>query len=578
MTTTFGQSGALAQTVADIDLLDLAVSRIPGLRKVAQTGGGEAHGPCPACGGTNRFVVNRSGGKDGRGLFWCRDCGVSGDAVALIQLLDQSSPAEAFRSLGIGSSTRPNSRWTPPALPMLPQEPVEPPCFEWREQAQLLLEQAEASLWSEAGDRARAYLHSRGLTEDTIRSARLGYLPTDAFADRAIWGLPKVDERGQLVSRISLSKGILIPYLVEGEIWRLEVRRPITQACVRVRDRKALAAIKPDATGKVWRALCDVPYAAPAQLARATGRALDVVQEVLDWLHSQQLLDTPAKYVTIAGSANAVWGLDTSDPARPGILVEGVLNGLSIMQEAGDLVNVAALGATTHGRKPRWMAALMRWPGQLIALDADAEASKGDQASVYWIDALQPTALRWRPSANDANAMLLAGHDIRSWVAAGIVALTERAAPAAAEPATTPPRVCVRCGSVLAGQGIVESCAACAQVAPAWRSWEGEPSAEAALTALAHTTAQRTADQALREIEAAPNDKDSWWNRFEELLNTATDGILEVWNDYQYAYAKQDRTRTRELVMDLRDVGGGRLLDAWLHYKTAASEQKGSLA
>ena len=50
---------------------------VPGLRK----SGAELVGPCPACGGTDRFAIN-----DRRGVYNCRACG-GGDGLALVRLV-----------------------------------------------------------------------------------------------------------------------------------------------------------------------------------------------------------------------------------------------------------------------------------------------------------------------------------------------------------------------------------------------------------------------------------------------------------------------------------------------------------
>src|SRR6516165_10035464 len=41
--------------------------------------GGEWIGPCPVCGGRDRFAINPR-----KGLFNCRGCGIGGDAIALV--------------------------------------------------------------------------------------------------------------------------------------------------------------------------------------------------------------------------------------------------------------------------------------------------------------------------------------------------------------------------------------------------------------------------------------------------------------------------------------------------------------
>lgn len=561
---TFGQAAPLARTVADVDILALAQSRIPGLRKVARTGGGELHGPCPSCGGADRFVVNGTGGKDGRGLYWCRQCAISGDAVSLVQLLDGGGPAAAFRALGVGGTETPSRHWTPPALPSVPQDPVEPPPELWRARARAVQRKAESLLWSEQGERARAYLHGRGLTDDTIRAGGLGLIPADTYDDRAKWGLDPHDATGRPQTRLRLARGILIPYWFEGEIWRLEVRRPVKAGDIEARDKGALRTAGLDHTGKVWRALCAVPYARVTQLAATTDLDPYAVAEVVEWLLEQKLAQVPAKYVTVAGSANAVWGLDQVDPARPGVLVEGVINALTIRQEAGDLVNIAALGATTHGRRPRWVAPMMRWAGQLIALDGDQDAGKGDAAAAWWVDVLTPTAMRWRPLANDPNAMLLAGHDVRGWVQAGVQTLADRDRPAPAG-AEVRARSCGSCGAVLSG--IAELCPHCAQPAPAWRGWGGEEGGD--IHGVPEEDRRREAQVAAAEAEPAPPNQpsglDGWWSRFEALLQAAGDEVTEAWNAYQDAYVA--RQPVADLAREVKEAGGGQLLTAWQQYR-----------
>jgi DNA primase len=45
--------------------------------------GAEQFGPCPVCGGTDRFAINVH-----KQVFNCRVCGAKGDVIALVQHLD----------------------------------------------------------------------------------------------------------------------------------------------------------------------------------------------------------------------------------------------------------------------------------------------------------------------------------------------------------------------------------------------------------------------------------------------------------------------------------------------------------
>lgn len=54
-------------------------------RGLALRGAGEMVGPCPDCGGRDRFAINTR-----KQVFNCRGCGAGGDVIALTQLIDKS--------------------------------------------------------------------------------------------------------------------------------------------------------------------------------------------------------------------------------------------------------------------------------------------------------------------------------------------------------------------------------------------------------------------------------------------------------------------------------------------------------
>jgi DNA primase len=54
----------------------------------------ERCGPCPICGGTDRFSINTK-----KQVFNCRGCGVGGDAIALVQFLNGCSFQSAISTL-----------------------------------------------------------------------------------------------------------------------------------------------------------------------------------------------------------------------------------------------------------------------------------------------------------------------------------------------------------------------------------------------------------------------------------------------------------------------------------------------
>jgi DNA primase len=53
-------------------------------RGIKLSGRGHEHcGPCPVCGGTDRFSINTK-----KQVFYCRVCNVGGDVIALVQHID----------------------------------------------------------------------------------------------------------------------------------------------------------------------------------------------------------------------------------------------------------------------------------------------------------------------------------------------------------------------------------------------------------------------------------------------------------------------------------------------------------
>ena len=56
--------------------------------------GKELVGPCPVCGGNDRFAVSPE-----KGVFNCRGCGKAGDVIALVEHLDRVDFAHAVETL-----------------------------------------------------------------------------------------------------------------------------------------------------------------------------------------------------------------------------------------------------------------------------------------------------------------------------------------------------------------------------------------------------------------------------------------------------------------------------------------------
>lgn len=97
----------LQAEIAKIDILALA-GQDTTLKRKANTNGGEYCGPCPFCGGRDRFQVWPKH-PDGKGRFYCRGCERTGDAVDYKRIRDElTSNGEALAALGIETKSNGN--------------------------------------------------------------------------------------------------------------------------------------------------------------------------------------------------------------------------------------------------------------------------------------------------------------------------------------------------------------------------------------------------------------------------------------------------------------------------------------
>ena len=326
------------------------------LRKAATTNGGEWCGPCPFCGGNDRFRVwpNEEGGR-----YWCRGCGKAGDAIQYLRDKRGFSFSEACRVVGWGPDREILAeRPARPARPAAwePKEATAPPAV-WHEAARVFLDGAVSCLWSDRGEAMRAWLREKkGLHDATIRKAGLGLSLANSFEPRASWGLETAFREDGTERRQWIPAGLVIPWIVNGAVQRLRVRRDNAN------------------DGK--------------------------------------------RYVIVSGSCAGpmTWNLERSAAV---VIVESELDGLLITQQAGDLCAVVALG-NAQAKPDRFThEALKRAVCVLVSLDtgtAGARASWAFWPGTYggkmkrW-----PTV-----QGKDASDARLAGLDLRQWVIAGV--------------------------------------------------------------------------------------------------------------------------------------------------------------
>ena len=279
------------------------------LHRVASTKGGEHAGPCPFCGGRDRFRVWPDH-PDGKGRWWCRQCEHWGDAVDYIQRREGLEFGEALERLGM--------MYTPSAhklsKPAATYRHTPPPSDTWQERARALIAYAQEQLWGKIGRKALFYLREeRGLADETIRLWGLGWCPGQRdgrpLADKAErWGLED--------KPVYLHRGVVIPCTVADEVWHIKIR------CF---DQK--------------------------------GRPIKT---------------SGNKYRGPRGGKAALFGLDSLTGKQVVVICEGELDGMLLWQEANDLVDIVALGSKAAKPTPRALAQLVGATHWLVALDRDA--------------------------------------------------------------------------------------------------------------------------------------------------------------------------------------------------------------
>ena len=117
---------------------------------------------------------------------------------------------------------------------------------QWQATAAALVTWAEAKIWADAV--ALSYLRGRGLTDDTIRDAHLGYIPTPRDGDPAKWGLA-----------VWIPAGYVIPCYASGVLLYVKVRDWMADPSIRrlVAYHRARCMVRPAARGHADLVLCE---------------------------------------------------------------------------------------------------------------------------------------------------------------------------------------------------------------------------------------------------------------------------------------------------------------------------------
>ena len=138
----------------------------------------------------------------------CFGCGQYGDAIGWMTIYHHLTFQEACAYLSSSSSSLPAPKQP---IEKAQLSPDEPPTNDWQNAAWEVVERAEASLWSTQGAAALRYLQDqRHLTQQTIRSANLGFIPGKTW---------------KTIHDLNVAPGILIPWFAAGALWTLKIRR-----------------------------------------------------------------------------------------------------------------------------------------------------------------------------------------------------------------------------------------------------------------------------------------------------------------------------------------------------------------
>ena len=344
-----------------------------------QVKGGEdaacLNGPCPYCnGGTDRFMIwPRKSENLGKtcaensitGVFWCRQCGKSGDTIEYLMSAEGLDFHAACAELGI--ERRRDERKERPA----PREKAAAPVFEGREvEEPKALWLAHVARMDEAAREALpkrpsvlAWLAKRGITLSMAQRYGLGVVDGEngrdcRFRSRASFGLPeRLAENGR-PKKLCIRRGGSIPSRIGEEIVMFRGRRPNAD----VQEKQ----------GKYWE--------------------LEGGSKC-----SYHLPPTAAGAVTVY------------------MVLEGEFDAMLIHAVAGETVGTVALRNATNRPDAHTHAALAAADLILVTLDSDKAGASG---AGWWLKTYPQAKLCFIPGYKDPGDAYQSGFDLRLWLEA----------------------------------------------------------------------------------------------------------------------------------------------------------------
>jgi DNA primase len=206
-----------------MNILELITADGFTFKRVAATHGGEYAGPCPFCGGNDRFLIWPEH-KNGR--YWCRGCEKTGDKIQYVRDSRGLSFADACHALGISKSGYKQKRSkTISEKPIFKPKKYDNPPTLWMQKANAILKNSQTALWKPDGQAARELLFNKGLSEETILHAGIGCNPDELYRDRRGWGMPQEVRRDGKPKLLWIPAGLVIPLQFHEGPARLRIRR-----------------------------------------------------------------------------------------------------------------------------------------------------------------------------------------------------------------------------------------------------------------------------------------------------------------------------------------------------------------
>ena len=346
-----------------MNVLDLAQQKV-NLKKVSSTHGGEYAGPCPACGGNDRFRVWPDQ-HQGKGGYWCRSCGKAGDNIQFLIEFEGMDFKAACAYLNITIDQHQMERPVAPVKQEFQPVQHQSPADLWQEKSENFITWAQQRLVENA--EVVKWLDARGINAEVAVTARLGWNPgedgKDIFRPRTAWGLPDLKKENGRSRMLWIPQGLIIPYSVDGIIQRIRVRRP----------------------------------------------------------EEHRTKENPYPYYVVPGSSMSTMVIGSE--RRAFVIIESELDGIACAA-AQDLAGAVALG-TLEGKPDAAAYAILK--GALQILNALDYGDKGggkkaaERAMKWWLDNFSDRCDRWPvPKGKDPGEAFQMGIDLGQWIKAGL--------------------------------------------------------------------------------------------------------------------------------------------------------------